>query len=115
MGTYITFPELLLWIPIIFACVVFFNKDEKAVKAWALTSSLLTLAISVISLYYADNSRYFLYNNVSYVWMPYIGSSFAVGLDGMGHMLTFLTAISFPLIFAATYNTNIRSLVSFMG
>ncbi len=95
MGTYVTFPELLLWLPIIFGCIIFFIKDSKAVKAWALVSSLLTLTISVASLYYADNSKYFLYNNVSYVWMPYIGSSFAVGLDGMGHMLTFLTAVHY--------------------
>lgn len=115
MGTYITFPELLLWLPVIFGCILFTIKDAKTVKAIALISSLLTLGVSIASLYYADNAKYFIYNNVSYVWMPYIGSSFAVGLDGVGHMLTFLTAISFPLIFAATYNTDYKKPNIFYG
>jgi NADH-quinone oxidoreductase subunit M len=103
LGKYITFPELLLWVPLISGLVIFFIKDQKSVKAWALFSSLITLIISVVSLCYIDNGKYFSYNYVSYVWLQYIGCSFAVGLDGMGHMLTFLTAIAFPIIFAATY------------
>ena len=115
LGNYYTFPELLLWCPLITGLIVFLIKDQKKVKAWALLSSLITLLISCISLYYADNTKYFLYNNVSYVWMQYIGSSFAVGLDGMGHMLTFLTAFSFPLIFAATYKTDYKKANAFYG
>ena len=41
--------------------------------------------------------------------MPYIGSSFSVGLDGMGFLLTFLTAFSYPLIFAATYKSEYKN------
>lgn len=115
MGTYITFPELLLWLPVVFGCILFMIKDAKTVKTLALISSLLTLGISITSLFYADNSQYFLYNNVSYVWLQYIGSSFAVGLDGVGHMLTFLTAVSFPLIFAGTYNTEYKKPNVFYG
>ena len=79
LGTYYTFPELLLWCPLVTGLIAFFIKDEKKVKAWALFSSLITLIISIVSLYYADNAKYFLYNNVSYVWMPY---SAAVSLSG---------------------------------
>jgi NADH-quinone oxidoreductase subunit M len=112
LGTYYTFPELLLWIPLVTGLITFFIKGNKSVKAWALFSSLATLAVSVISLCYSDvakHSENFLYNNVSYVWLPYIGSSFTVGLDGMGHLLTFLTAFTFPLIFAATYKTDYKN------
>lgn len=108
LGTYYTFSELLLWCPLITGLIAFLIKNQKNVKAWALFSSILTLIISVVSLYYADNSHYASYNNVSYVWMPYIGSSFSVGLDGLGHLLTFLTAFSFPLIFAATYKNDYK-------
>src|SRR5438045_7993690 len=99
MGEYITFPELLLWFPLVTGLIAFFIKEQKNVKAFALFSSLVTLAISITSLYFSG-SKYFSYNYVSYVWMQYLGSSFAVGLDGMGHLLTFLTALSFPIIFA---------------
>ena len=106
LGTYYTFPELLLWIPLLTGIILFFIKNNKVVKTLALLSSLLTLGVSVTSLFYSDithHPEYFNYSNVSYVWMPYIGSSFSVGLDGMGFLLTFLTAFTFPLIFAATH------------
>lgn len=115
LGKYITFPELLLWVPVITGLIAFFFKEQKNVKAWALGSSILTLLISIASLYFRNNEKYFEYNYVSYVWLQYIGSSFAVGLDGMGHMLTFLTAFSFPLIFAATYKTKYKNANVFYG
>ena len=115
LGTYITFPELLLWFPLVSGLVAFFIKEQKNVKAWALFSSLITLVISVISLLYTDNQKYFTYNFVSYQWWQYIGCSFAVGLDGMGHLLTFLTALSFPLIFAATYKNDYKNPNAFFG
>lgn len=108
LGTYYTFPELLLWIPFVTGLIAIFIKNAKTVKTFALLSSIATLVVSVISLCFTDiahHPEYFYYNNVSYIWMPFIGSSFSVGLDGMGFLLTFLTAFSYPLIFAATYKS----------
>jgi len=116
LGTYFTFPELLLWIPFITGLIAIFIKDAKTVKAFALFSSLATLAVAIISLCFTDvthHSEYIAYNNVSYVWMPYIGSGFSVGLDGMGYVLTFLTAFSFPLIFAVNYKTDYKNTPGF--
>jgi len=115
LGTYITFPELLLWFPLVTGLIAFFIKDQKNVKTWALFSSLITLIISVISLCYADNTKHFTYNYVSYQWLKYIGSNFAVGLDGMGHVLTFLTAFAFPLIFAGTHKNDYKNPNAFYG
>ena len=115
MGTYITFPELLLWFPLVTGLAAFFIKEQKNVKAWALYSCLITLVISLVSLYYYDNTKHFSYNYVSYEWLKYIGSNFAVGLDGMGHMLTFLTALSFPIIFATTYKNDYKNPNAFFG
>jgi len=78
LGKYITFPELLLWLPVITGLIAFFIKEQKNVKAWALGSSIITLLISIVSLYFRSNEKYFEYNYVSYVWLQYIGSSFAV-------------------------------------
>ena len=115
LGKYITFPELLLWLPLVTGLFAFFIREQKNVKAWALFSSLITLSVSIVSLFYSDNSKYFSYNYVSYEWWKYIGCSFAVGLDGMGHMLTFLTAVSFPIIFAATYKNEYKNPNAFFG
>ena len=115
LGRYITFPELLLWFPLISGLVIFFIKDQKDVKTTAFVSSLITLSISIISLRYADNNKFLDYNNVSYEWLKYLGSNFAIGLDGMGHMLTFLTALSYPIIFAATSKTDYKNPNAFYG
>ena len=115
LGTYFTFPELLLWFPLFAGIVAFMFREEKNVKAWALFASLITLTISVISLFYTNNTKYLLYNNVSYRWLPFLGSSFSVGLDGMGRMLTFLTALSYPLIFLGTYKRQFKNANAFYG
>ncbi|MEO9004009.1 MAG: NADH-quinone oxidoreductase subunit M [Ginsengibacter sp.] len=112
LGTYYTFPELLIWIPFVTGLITIFIRNGNSVKMFALLSSIVTLIVSVISLGYSDivhHPEFFYYNNVSYVWMPYIGSSFSVGLDGMTFLLTFLTAFSYPLIFAATYKTEYKN------
>jgi NADH-quinone oxidoreductase subunit M len=118
LGTYYTFPELLIWIPFITGLIAIFIKDSKTVKLFALLASLATLVVSVISLCYSNvaaHPEYLSYSNVSYVWMPYIGSSFSVGLDGMGFLLTFLTAFSYPLIFAATYKAEYKNANAFFA
>ncbi len=118
LGTYYTFPELLLWIPLVTGVITFFIRKTSSVKAFALFSSLATLTVSIISLFYSDvasHPEYFNYNNVSYIWLPYLGSTFYVGLDGMGYVLTFLTAFTLPIIFAATYKSEFKNSSAFYG
>lgn len=111
----ITFPELLIWFPLVAGLVAFIIRKEKAVKNWSILASLITLGIAVTSLAYADNTKHFYLNNVSYFWLRYLGSNFSVGLDGMGHMLTTLTALAFPVIFIATNKTSYKSANVFYG
>ena len=85
------------------------------VKIWSLLASLIILSISIISLFYANNTQHFYLNNVSYFWLKYLGSNFTVGLDGMGHLLTALTAVAFPIIFIATYKINYKNANVFYG
>ncbi len=108
------FPELLIWSPLIAGLLCFIIKSEKGSKVMALISSLITLLISVASLIYANDKQLSGLQD-SYVWMKYLGASFNIGLDGMGHLLTLLTAISFPLIFAATYRSSYKNANAFYG
>jgi NADH-quinone oxidoreductase subunit M len=112
---WITFPELLMWFPLLAGLVAFIIKDDKKVKAWALMSSLITLGVSAASIIYSDSTKHFYLNNVSYVWMKYLGSNLTVGLDGMSRILTALTALSFPVIFLATSKTQYRNANAFYG
>lgn len=112
---WITFPELLMWFPLLAGLVTFMIREEKKVKTWAVISSLVTLGISVVSLVYSDNTKHFFLNNVSYIWLKYLGSNLTIGLDGMGHMLTALTALAFPVIFIATNKTSYKNANAFYG
>lgn len=114
-NVWITFPELLIWFPLLAGLAAFFIRKEKAVKNWAVLTSLITLGISVVSMIYSDGSKYFHLNNVSYFWLKYLGCNFSIGLDGMGYMLTALTAVSFAVIFTATYNTSYKNTNLFYG
>jgi NADH-quinone oxidoreductase subunit M len=108
------FPELLIWSPLIAGLLCFIIKSDKNSKAIALFSSIVTLAVSFASLIFADDKMLSGLQD-SYVWMKYLGASFNIGLDGMGHLLTLLTAFSFPIIFVATYKTEYKNASAFYG
>jgi NADH-quinone oxidoreductase subunit M len=108
------FPELLIWSPLIAGLLCFIIRSEKNAKAVALFSSIITLAISFASLIYAGDKQLSGLKD-SYQWLHELGASFNIGLDGMGQLLTLLTAFSFPLIFVATYNTSYKNANAFYG
>lgn len=114
MGTYITFPELLLWLPLLGGLSCFFIKEERSVKIWSLIISLLILSISLATLFYTAG-KYATYNSVNYIWLKYLGNSFYIGLDSTSRLLTFLSAIGFPIIFLATYKNKYKNPASFYG
>ncbi|MBX2887048.1 MAG: NADH-quinone oxidoreductase subunit M [Ferruginibacter sp.] len=115
LGTYITFPELLIWIPLLAGILCFFIKEERAVKAFALIASVLILAVSAIALFYADESKYPGYNQVSYYWLKYLGNAYHLRLDSIGLLLSFLTALSYPLIFLSSYKQPRENAGKFFG
>ena len=113
-GDSITFPHLLIFFPLLAGLATFFIRKDETAKAWTLLASVITLLISLASLYYASNAAYS-GQTFGYEWLKYLGSSFSVSLDGLGRILTFLTAISFPIIFTATYKTNYKNANAFYG
>ena len=110
----ITFPHVLIFFPLLAGLITFFLKKHVAVKNWALFSSIITLVISLVSLYFANNTT-LSGLDFNYEWIKYIGASFSVSLDGMGRLLTFLTAVSFPIIITATYKTEYKNSNIFYG
>lgn len=114
LGTYFTFPELLIWLPLLAGILCFFLRKGDAAKNVALFASILIFLVSAASLLYTSD-KYTSYNNVSYFWMKYIGNTFYVGLDGTSRILTLLTALAYPIIFVAGYNKKIKNPASFFG
>lgn len=103
---------LLILIPLLSGCVSFFLKGENQARVWALLSSLVTLAVCLVGLTYMKSEVQW---NADYQWIPSLGSRFAVGGDGLGKLLALLTAVSFPIIFIATYKTSYSRATQFFG
>jgi NADH-quinone oxidoreductase subunit M len=114
LAAFDNFPALLIWFPLIGGLVAFFIKDDHKVKSWALISSFLTMLLMCVSMVFSG-SNYYQLNSVSYIWLPELGSSFALMLDGMGRLLCLLTAIAFPLIFIATNSNKFVHASKFYG
>ena len=86
---------------------------KKRFVSWALFSSLVTLVISLLGLTVFNEAKY-LEHPVLNGWQT-LGSSFSVKLDGMGQLLCLLTAVSFPLIFIATWNSHYKNANNFFA
>ncbi|RYG32642.1 MAG: NADH-quinone oxidoreductase subunit M, partial [Chitinophagaceae bacterium] len=115
LGTYFTFPELLIWIPLVIGIICFLIKKEGTVKALAFAASIATLIVSLFAICYSDAAKYPTYNEVSYYWMKYLGNAFHLKLDGTGHILSLLTAVAYPLIFLASYRQKRERASSYYG
>jgi NADH-quinone oxidoreductase subunit M len=95
-------PVLLILVPLVTGFITFFFKQEKAVRSWTLFSAFITLAVSILGLTLWKDEKYLSHHSE---WMGAIGSSFSVKVDGLGSILTLLTAISYPIIFLVTWNS----------
>ncbi|HTQ28040.1 MAG TPA: NADH-quinone oxidoreductase subunit M [Puia sp.] len=93
-------PVLLILIPLVAAMAGFFIKNGATAKSWSLFASLLLLVVSVTGLLLGNGDAHLKFDAE---WLPALNTRFTVGLDGMGNILTFLTAVSFPVIFIATW------------
>jgi NADH-quinone oxidoreductase subunit M len=98
-------PVLLIAIPLAGGLAGFFFKNSQSARGWSLFVSLLALVVSLVGLSVGARSPLL---NADVEWLPGLGSRFAVGLDGMGQILCLLTAVSFPVIFIATWRNEYR-------
>jgi NADH-quinone oxidoreductase subunit M len=96
---------LLFLVPLIGGLLTFFIKNDKAVRGWSLLVSLVALFLSISSNTFLKSADQL---NFHAQWMGNLGSSFSLKLDGLSQILTLLTAISYPVIFIATWRTKYK-------
>lgn len=103
---------LLILVPLLGGILTFFLKQKNGAKTWAFCSSIITLGISILGITFLKNA-----GNLHFKmdWLPGLGSSFSIALDGMGQLLCLLNALSFVLIFLATWNHNYKKKNNFFG
>jgi NADH-quinone oxidoreductase subunit M len=104
-------PVLLILVPLISAIICFFMNGSNA-KTWSLFSSIITLIVSITGLILYNTNEHLRFDAE---WLPSLNSRFTVGLDGMGQILSFLSAISFPIIFVATWADDYKNAKNFYG
>jgi NADH-quinone oxidoreductase subunit M len=103
---------LLILIPLLSGVAAFFLKKGNNAKSWALLSSFATVVISILGLTVLNKPEFL---EFKCDWLPGLGSSFSIRLDGMGQLLCLLTAISFPLIFIATWHRQYKNAHNFFA
>lgn len=104
-------PVLLILIPLVTGLVSFFLKQPGTAKNWAVLSALVTLVIAVVGIFLLPAGQL----AFDATWLPDLGSRFTLLADGMGKMLCLLTALSFPVIFIATYKNEYSNAHNFYG
>lgn len=102
-------PVFLILLPLLTGIVSFFIKENNAAKGWALLSAVSTLIVAIAGVYFYPSVQ----QSFDSAWLPALGSRFTLAMEGMSKMLVLLTAISFPLIFLATYKNSYKSEGSF--
>lgn len=102
-------PVFLILLPLLTGVAGFFIKESNAAKGWALLSAALTLIVAIAGIYFYPSTQ----QSFDTAWLPALGNRFTLTMDGMSKMLVLLTAISFPIIFLATYKNTYQKAGSF--
>ena len=108
------FPALLIWLPLAGGLLSFFIKDAKQSKSNALIFSFSSLIVLLVSLFYTGKEHFFI-NQVSYVWLTSVGSSFSLVLDGLTRTMSLLTALVFVLVFLLIPSNQYKDAHKFYG
>ena len=103
---------LLILVPLLSGLATFLIKKEETARTWSLFSAIVTFAVAILGVAVFNTPGHLAF---SAEWMGTLGSSFSIKADAMGMMLCMLTAISFPIIFVATWNTSYKKPHNFFG
>ncbi|MBS1578505.1 MAG: NADH-quinone oxidoreductase subunit M [Bacteroidetes bacterium] len=102
-------PVWLILIPLLTGLVSFGLQNAKAVKAWALFSTIIATTLIIAGIYFLNPSSL----QFNATWLKLLGSNFSFKLDGMSKMLCLLTAVSFLIIFIAINKNEYKNSKSF--
>jgi len=103
---------LLILLPLLTGLAAFFIKDEKLVRTWALLTSLATLVIAILSLCCMNDTKSL---NYHCEWLPSLGASFSLKMDGAAQLLCLLNTIAYPLVFIAGWDKTYKNAKNFFA
>ncbi len=100
---------LLILIPLAGGILSFLLKNSAVAKNVSLGFSVITLLVSLCTLCSSAPSSY------QAEWLPELGSSFSLSMDGMSKMLCLLTSLSLPLVLLSTIKNKYENANTFYG
>ncbi|AHF15625.1 complex I subunit 4 family protein [Niabella soli] len=103
---------LLILVPLLSGLATFLLKKEEQVRTWSLLAAIITFIIAILGVAVYNSPACWTFKAP---WMGLLNSSFSLKGDGMGILLCMLTALSYPIIFLATWTTAYKKVNSFFG
>ncbi len=100
------FPLLstVIFLPSLGALLAFLIGSEELVKRMALVTTTLTFLLSLILFFMFDPSRTAMQFFEGYDWIPALGISYEVGVDGISLLLIVLTTFLMPLTILSSWD-----------
>lgn len=103
---------LFIVIPLLAGLGILFTQNSGQAKTGSLLASFGLLFVTLYAMYLPNQHELVSYH---VIWLGSLNSNFALGLDGVGKITTLLTAVSFPLIFLATWNNDYKDANQYYG
>ncbi len=102
MGTIL---NLVTYLPLIGMVILMMipRSEEKLIKSWAFLVSLITFFLSIVLFIRFDGSISNMQFEVAHSWIPSIGASYHVGVDGISILLVVLTTLIMPIAILSSW------------
>ncbi|WP_028003375.1 NADH-quinone oxidoreductase subunit M [Sinorhizobium meliloti] len=106
--------SLIVFVPVAGAAVLMFMRSDDAVRWTALGFGIVDLALCVVMLAGFDTTTHEMQFTESHPWVPALGITYALGVDGISALFLFLTALLSLISVLASWVAIDRKVKEFM-
>ncbi|WEX90197.1 NADH-quinone oxidoreductase subunit M [Sinorhizobium garamanticum] len=107
--------SLIIFTPVAGAAVLMFLRSDDAVRWTALIVTVLDLALSIVLLAGFDTTTHEMQFTEKVPWVPALGITYALGVDGISALFVFLTALLGAVSVLASWVAIERKVTAFMA
>ena len=107
--------SMLIFVPLVGAIVAAFlpSRNEGFLRGWAIGVSLLEFVLSLPLWFWFDSTTPDFQFTEQMTWVPSLGISYHVGVDGISLLLVLLTTFLMPITFLSTWGSVTRRVKEF--
>lgn len=95
----------IIFSPLVFALILLFFKNQDKIRWISLILSLFHIAFTGSLLYYFDKSSASLQLVEQYLWVPQLGITYFIGIDGISIWLVILTSLLLPFCILVSWKS----------